>query len=144
MKTSTIPATAPTWYIVDATDQILGDLASKVAHVLRGKHKPSFSPHQLCGDVVIVVNADKLKILPTKEHRKFYFKYSGFPGSMKKSSIKQMMESKSDRVIEMAIRGMLPRNRLREAMLHRLHVHKDDDHKFSAQKPTSLDLTTLL
>jgi large subunit ribosomal protein L13 len=144
MKTTTTPTSAPTWYVVDATGQTLGDLASKVAHVLRGKHKPTFSPHQLCGDVVVVINSDKLNVPPTKTNRKFYFTYTGYPGSMRKQNIKEMMETKSDRVIEMAVRGMLPRNRLREAMLHRLHVSKDAIHKYVAQKPTPLDLTTLL
>jgi len=144
MKTTTIPAVAPTWFVVDADGQTLGDLASKVAHVLRGKHKPTFSPHQLCGDVIIVINSDKLNIPPTKEHRKTYYKHTGYPGSMRSRTITQMMETKSDRVIEMAVHGMLPRNRLRHAMLHRLHVYKDAAHKYNAQKPTSLDLTTLL
>ena len=144
MKTSTPKALAPTWFVVDATGQTIGDLSSKVAHVLRGKHKPTFSAHQLCGDVIIVINTAKLLVSPEKGRRKTYWKHTGYPGSMRSRSLTQMMEDKSDRVIEMAVRGMLPRNRLREAMLHRLHVHIDDKHKFAAQKPKVLDLSTLL
>lgn len=144
MKTSTIPATAPTWYLVDATGQTLGDLSSKVAHVLRGKHKHTFSPHQLCGDVVIVINSDKLDVPASKEYRKLYYKHTGHPGSMRMRTITQMMEKESDRVIEMAVYGMLPRNRLRHAMMHRLHISKDAQHKYAAQKPQSLDLSSLL
>jgi large subunit ribosomal protein L13 len=144
MKTTHQKVTAPTWYLIDASGQTLGDLASKVAHVLRGKHKPRFSHHQLCGDVVVIINAEALNVPPEKEHRKTYYKHTGFPGNMQVRSIKQMMETKPERVIEMAIYGMLPRNRLRESMLHRLHIYKGSEHKFSAQKPALLDLSTLL
>ncbi len=144
MKTTTVKVSAPTWFLVDATGQTIGDLSSKVAHVLRGKHKPTFSPHQLCGDVVVVVNAAKLAVTPEKGRRKTYYKHTGWPGNMQKATLKEMMERKPDRVIEMAVRGMLPRNRLRESMLHRLHVHIDDKHRFAAQKPKNLDLSTLL
>lgn len=144
MKTSTPKAAAPTWYVVDATDQIIGDLSSKVAHVLRGKHKPTFSAHQLCGDVVVVINAAKLKVSPEKGRRKTYWKHTQHPGSMRSRTLAQMMEDKPVRVIEMAIYGMLPRNRLREDMLHRLHVYADDKHRFAAQKPKNLDLSKLL
>lgn len=144
MKTSTIKASAPTWFIVDATDQTIGDLSSKVAHVLRGKHKPTFSPHQLCGDVIVVVNASKLAVSPTKMRRKDYHRHSGWLGHIKKTSLKEMMEMKPEQVIEKAVYGMLPRNRLREDILHRLHVFADDKHPYAPQKPQSLDLSTLL
>lgn len=144
MKTSTPKATAPTWYIVDATGQRIGRMSTRIAHVLRGKHKPTFSAHQMCGDVVIVINAEKMDVTPEKGRRKTYYKHSGMLGSMKDFSLTEMMERDARKVIELAVYGMLPRNRLREDILHRLHVYNDDKHRFAAQKPVALDLTKLL
>ncbi len=144
MKTSTPKAAAPTWYVVDATDQSIGRMSSRIAHVLRGKHKPTFSAHQMCGDVVIVINAEKMAVSPEKGRRKTYYKHSGMLGHIKSASLTEMMERDARKVIELAVYGMLPRNRLREDILHRLHVYNDDKHKYAAQKPQPLDLTKLL
>lgn len=144
MKTSTIPVSAPKWYIVDATDQVIGRLGSRVAHVLRGKHKATFSPHQLCGDVVIVINAEKLAVTPEKGRRKSYFKHKGMLGHTSTFTLSEMMERDARKVIEFAVYGMLPRNRLREDQMHRLHVFKDAEHPYAAQKPEALDLSKLL
>jgi large subunit ribosomal protein L13 len=144
MKTSTPKATAPTWYIVDATDQSIGRMSSRIAHVLRGKHKPTFSAHQMCGDVVIVINADKMAVSPEKGRRKTYYKHSGMLGHIKSATLTEMMERDARKVIELAVYGMLPRNRQREDILHRLHVFNDDKHKYAAQKPQVLDISKLL
>lgn len=145
MKTSTPKAAAPTWYVVDATDQSIGRMSSRIAHVLRGKHKPTFSAHQMCGDVVIVINAEKMAVSPEKGRRKTYYKHSGMLGHIKSASLTEMMERDARKVIELAVYGMLPRNRLREDILHRLHVFNDADYKkYAAQKPVPLDISTLL
>lgn len=144
MKTSTPKATAPTWYVVDATGQSIGRLATRVAHVLRGKHKPTFSGHQLCGDVVVVINAAQLAVSPEKGRRKTYYKHTGRLGSLTSATLTEMMERDPRKVIEMAVYGMLQRNRIREKQLHRLHVFNDATHPYAAQKPVPLDLTKLL
>lgn len=141
MKTSTIPPSAPSWFIVDATGQTIGEVAANVAHVLRGKHKPTFSPHQLCGDHVVIVNAEKLAVSPQKGRRKTYFDHRGMLGHWRKTSLTEMMERHPERVLEMAVKGMLPKNRLRFQMLKRLHVMKGAEHKYNAQKPVPLEFT---
>jgi large subunit ribosomal protein L13 len=143
MKTTTVPVSAPLWHVVDADGQTIGFVASKVAHVLRGKHRPSFSPHQLCGDHVIVVNAAKLSVTPEKGRRKTYYHHTGYLGHMHTKSLAKMMEETPEEVIEKAVYGMLPKNRLRHQMLRRLHVYAQTEHKYAAQKPQSLDLSKL-
>jgi large subunit ribosomal protein L13 len=140
MKTTTVPVSAPAWHVVDASDQTIGRLATVVAHVLRGKHKPSFSPHQLCGDQVIIINAEKLKVSPNKALKKTYYDHSGFPGGLTTRSLGKLMESRPEEVLERAIKGMLPRNRLRAQMLKRLHVYRGAEHKYAAQKPQPLTI----
>ncbi|MBI3618757.1 50S ribosomal protein L13 [Candidatus Peregrinibacteria bacterium] len=112
--------------------------------MLRGKHRPSFSPHQLCGDHVIILNAAKLSILPAKAHRKMYYHHTGYLGHLQTTSLEKMMEKKPEDVLQKAVKGMLPSNRLKPLMLKRLHIFKDDQHPYAPQKPLPLDLSTLL
>ena len=140
MKTSTVPTTAPAWRIVDAEGKNLGRLATAVATALRGKDKPSFSPHQLCGDHVVVINAEKLHFHPSKLYRKSYVKHTGYIGHISRMFLGEKMEKNPEEVIERAVKGMLPRNRLRPQMLKRLHVVKGPEHKYAAQKPEALSV----
>jgi large subunit ribosomal protein L13 len=143
MKTSVIPISAPVWYVVDAEGQTIGGIATKAAHVLRGKHKPSFAPHQLCGDHVIILNVEKLSVLPKKLITKMYVRHSGYLGHLRTKTLGKMMEEKPEDVMLQAIRGMLPRNRLKFQMLKRLHILTGSEHKYAAQKPVPLNLPTL-
>ena len=140
MKTSTIPTSAPVWYTVDAEGQTLGRVAALVAHRLRGKHKPSFSPHQLCGDQIIVLNVEKLAIHPKKLRGKTYVSHSGYLGHISVRTLEKMMAEKPEEVMRKAVYGMLPRNRLRLQMMKRVHVIKGSEHKYAAQKPVPLTL----
>ncbi len=141
MKTSTLPVSAPAWFLIDAEGQSLGKIAVKAATLLRGKHKASFSPHQLCGDQVIVINASKIKLPPKKGMRKIYHRHTGFPGNMKHVTLDKMLERKPTYVIENAVKGMLEANRLRQQMVKRLHVFADGEHPYEAQQPKPLSLT---
>lgn len=141
MKTSTVKPSAPAWYVIDAEGQSLGKIAVKAATILRGKHKATFSPHQLCGDHVIVVNAGKIALPPKKGLRKMYHRHTGFPGNMKHANLNQMLEKKPTYVIENAVKGMLEANRLRQEMVKRLHVFAQPDHTFEAQKPVVLSVS---
>ncbi len=141
MKTSTLPPSAPAWHVIDAAGQSLGKVAVKAATVLRGKHKATFSPHQLCGDHVIVINAARIALPPKKGMRKVYHRHTGFPGNMKHATLEQMMEKKPTFAIENAVKGMLDDNRLRREMLKRLHVFADGEHPYAAQKPSPLPLS---
>ena len=141
MKTTTLKPAAPEWIIIDAEGQNLGRLATKVATILRGKHKPSFSPHQLCGAQVIVINAQKLYFHPTKHRRKIYVKHSGYLGHLKTFSLQSMIDKKPTAMVELAVKGMLPKNRLSRQMLKRLHVYADAEHNHEAQQPKVLTVT---
>lgn len=141
MKTSTPPPPAPRWVVIDAAQQRIGKVAVKAATLLRGKHRPTYAPHQLCGDHVIVVNAAKVALPPKKGIRKVYHRHTGYPGNMKTVTLEQMLERRPARVIELAVKGMLPRNRLAMEMMRRLHVFADDQHEYEAQKPVSLSLS---
>lgn len=141
MKTTTVPVSAPKWFVIDAEGQTLGKIAVKAASMLRGKHKVTFSPHQLCGDHIIVINAAKVKLPPKKGMRKVYHRHTGFPGNMKHTSLTHMMERKPTYVIENAVKGMLEANRLRQQMVKRLHVFVESEHPFEAQKPVPLSLS---
>ncbi len=143
MKTTTVPVSAPHWHLVDADGQTIGFIASKVAHVLRGKHRPTFSPHQLCGDHVVIINIAKLAVTPEKGRRKTYFDHTGRLGSGSITSLAKMMEKSPEDVIHMAVYGMLPKNRLRPQMLKRMHLCAGPQHKYAAQKPQPLNLSTL-
>jgi large subunit ribosomal protein L13 len=143
MKTSIVKLPAPSWYLVDADGKTIGFVASKVAHVLRGKHRVSFSPHQFTGDHVVIVNADKLSVPPAKLRRKIYYHHTGYPGHMKRTPLERMIVEKPEHVLEHAIKGMLPRNRLRLQMLRHLHVFRGGEHPYRAQKPSDLSLEKL-
>lgn len=138
MKTSTIPVSAPAWHIVDLDGANLGRTAAKIALVLRGKNKVDFSPHQLCGDHVVVINAAKLDLHPTKLYRKSYVKHTGYIGHMSRMFLGEKMEKDPTDVIIRAVKGMLPKNRLRIQMLKRLHVFADAEHPHTAQQPQEL------
>tara|TARA_B100000945_G_C20403815_1_gene608859 strand:+ start:961 stop:1389 length:429 start_codon:yes stop_codon:yes gene_type:complete len=127
------------WYLIDAEDQILGRLASRIAQIVRGKHKPSFTPHMDMGDFVIVINSSKIKVSGNKKDDKIYFTHSGFPGGSKETSLKKMLDDFPDRVIKNAIKGMLPHNSLGRKLLTHVKVYKDGNHPHSAQKPQVLE-----
>jgi len=143
MRTSTIPAPAPLWVLVDADGQSLGRISARIAHILRGKHRPSFSPHQLCGDHVVVINAGKLNLPQKKLMQKTYKRHTGYMGHLRSKTLGTMMEEGPEKVIQLAVKGMLPANRLRPQMLKRLHVSADENHQYQAQQPTPLSLKKL-
>ena len=126
------------WYVVDATDCTLGRLATKVATVLRGKHKPSFTPHVDCGDYVIVVNADKVRITGDQDFKKFYYSHSMYPGGLRTRSTKVMREKYTVEWVEKAIKGMLPHNKLGDVQRKHVFVYMGPDHPHAAQKPVEL------
>ena len=126
------------WYVVDASAYTLGRLASEVAAVLRGKNKPTFTPHMDTGDYVIVVNAEKIHITGKKLDQKIYYNHSEYVGGMKETTLKEMMAKKPERVIELAVKGMLPKGPLGRAMFGKLHVYAGPDHKQQSQKPEAL------
>lgn len=128
------------WWVVDATDKPLGRLASEVAAILRGKHKPTFTPHVDCGDFVIVVNASKVKLTGNKLDKKFYYRHSGIPGGFKAESYRHLLDRKPEFPIEKAVKGMLPKNVLGREMITKLKVYATPDHPHAAQKPSPLTL----
>ncbi len=128
------------WYIVDADDQILGRLASQIAHHLRGKHKPEFAPHIDNGDFVVVVNCEKLKFTGDKLHKKKYYRHSGYVGGLKETTLEKMMDKKPEEVLMHAVRGMLPRNPMGRACLRKLKIYTGSEHPHAAQAPTPLPL----
>ena len=126
------------WYVVDATDQTLGRLASEVARVLRGKNKAIFTPHMDCGDYVIVVNAEKVKVTGKKLDQKVYHRHSDYVGGMKETTLREKMAKKPEQVIELAVKGMLPKGPLGRQMYTKLHVYAGPEHNHAAQKPEVL------
>ena len=126
------------WYVVDATGYTLGRLAANVAAVLRGKNKPTFTPSLDTGDYVIIVNADKVKVTGKKLDQKVYYNHSEYVGGMKETTLKEMMEKHPERVIELAVKGMLPKGPLGRQMYTKLHVYAGPDHEQAAQKPEVL------
>lgn len=126
------------WYVVDAEDQILGRLATRVAHVLRGKHKPIFVPYLDVGDYVIVVNAGKVRLSGDKSRQKTYWRHSGYPGSITSVPFLQMFDRTPERVVQEAVKGMLPKNRLGRSMLRKLKVYRGAEHPHEAQQPEPL------
>ncbi|MFQ6844630.1 MAG: 50S ribosomal protein L13 [Lachnospiraceae bacterium] len=126
------------WYVVDATDMTLGRLASEVAKVLRGKNKPTFTPHIDTGDYVIVVNAEKIKVTGKKLDQKVYYHHSEYVGGMKETTLREMLAKKPEKVIELAVKGMLPKGPLGREMYTKLYVYAGPDHKHQAQKPETL------
>ena len=128
------------WLVVDATDMVLGRLASEVAQILKGKHKPQYTPHVDTGDFVIVVNASKIRLTGNKTTDKIKYRYSGFPGGLKEVPIATLLEKRPERVIEMAVKGMLPKNTLGRAMGKKLKAYAGPEHPHQAQKPREITL----
>ncbi|MFW5762183.1 MAG: 50S ribosomal protein L13 [Cyclobacteriaceae bacterium] len=126
------------WYIIDAETMILGRLASKVAMVIRGKHKPSFTPHVDCGDNVIIINAEKIRLTGNKWNKKEYIYHTGYPGGQRSLSPRQMMQKGGHRMVEKAVKGMLPKNRLGRKMFKNLYVYTGPEHPHAAQQPKEL------
>ena len=126
------------WYVVDATDMTLGRLASEVAKVLRGKNKPIFTPHIDTGDYVIVVNAAKVKVTGKKLDQKVYYHHSDYVGGMKEATLREMLDKKPEKVVELAVKGMLPKGPLGRQMYTKLHVYAGPEHEQAAQKPELL------
>ena len=126
------------WYVVDATGYTLGRLASEVAKVLRGKNKPVFTPHVDTGDYVIVVNADKIKVTGKKLDQKIYYHHSDYVGGMKETTLREMLAKKPEKVVELAVKGMLPKGPLGREMFTKLHVYAGAEHPHAAQQPEAL------
>lgn len=131
------------WVIIDAENQILGRLATAAAMILRGKNKPSFTPHVDCGDNVIIVNADKIRLTGNKMTQKEYVSHSGYPGGQKVTNPEKLMQKKPTAVVEYAVRGMLPKNRLGRAIFKNLHVYAGTEHKHEAQKPREVKINEI-
>ncbi len=129
------------WYVVDAQDQVLGRLASQIAHRLRGKHKPEFAPHVDNGDFIIVINCEKIKVTGTKMTNKLYRRHSGWVGGLRTTALGDMLRERPERLIMMAVRGMLPKNKLGHAMLKKLKVYAGPEHPHAAQNPQPLTLS---
>ena len=126
------------WYVVDAEGETLGRLASRIAPILKGKHKPIYTPHLDCGDFVIVINADKVRVTGRKLDQKMYHRHSGYPGGFRETPYKEMFKKSPEKVIMIAVKGMLPKNRLGAKMLKRLRVYSGPEHEQDAQKPKRL------
>ena len=123
------------WYLIDAKGMNLGRLSTKIAELLMGKHKPTYSPNVITGDVVVVINGAKIKVTGNKLTDKFYYRHSGYPGGLTETSLKEMLEKHPNRVIEHSVAGMLPKNKLKAEMLKNLKVYATEEHKHEAQKP---------
>ncbi len=129
-----------TWYVVDATDKVLGRLATEVARRLRGKHKPEYTPHMDTGDHVVVINAGKVRVTGNKASDKIYHRHTGYPGGIKSETFEKVIARRPEFVIETAIKGMLPKNPLGRAMFSKLHVYAGPEHRHQAQQPKPLEL----
>ena len=128
------------WYVIDAEGKTLGRVASKAAHILRGKHKATYTPHIDCGDYVIIVNASKVLLTGNKLEDKKYYSHSQYPGGLRTRTAKEMIEKYPEEMVEKAVKGMLPKNRLGRAMYKKLFVYAGSDHKHMAQKPSEMDV----
>ncbi|GAA4736160.1 50S ribosomal protein L13 [Isoptericola chiayiensis] len=133
----------PTWHVVDATDVVLGRLASQVAQLLRGKHKPTFAPHVDSGDFVIVVNAEKVALSGNKHEDKRAYRHSGYPGGLRSVSYGELLEKNPEQAVEKAVRGMLPKNKLGRQQLTKLKVYRGAEHPHTAQQPQPFEITQL-
>ena len=131
------------WYVVDATNEVLGRLSAKIALILRGKNKPDFTPHVDCGDNVIVINAEKVRLTGNKRNAKEYVRHTGYPGGQRTESIQHMMNRDAAKVIEIAVKGMLPKSRLGSALFRNLFVYIGSEHPHAAQQPKELKLDTI-
>ncbi len=143
MKTFTAtPSTRErNWLVVDATGQTLGRLATRIADTLRGKHKPTYTPHIDTGDFVIVINAEKISVTGNKRTDKRYYRHSGYPGGLRSRSFEEMLERRPEEVIRLAVKGMLPRNRLARKQLTKLKVYAGPEHPHQAQQPREMELS---
>jgi large subunit ribosomal protein L13 len=130
------------WYVVDAENKTLGRLATQIADVLRGKRKPTYTPHVDVGDFVIVVNAEKIAVTGDKREKKLYWRHSGYPGGIRSRTLGDLLEKRPEEVIRKAVKGMLPRNRLARAQLRKLKIYAGPDHPHQAQKPEQLEIET--
>jgi large subunit ribosomal protein L13 len=128
------------WVLIDAEDKVLGRVATQAAHILRGKHKPQYTPHVDTGDFVIIINADKIRLTGNKAAQKTYYRHSGYPGGLKAMSFERAMERYPQRVIEHAVKGMLPKNKLGRAQGTKLKVYAGAEHPHTAQKPRTIEL----
>ncbi len=131
------------WVLVDASGEVLGRMATKVAKILRGKHKACFTPHVDCGDYVIVINAEKIRLTGNKWDQKEYIRHTGYPGGQRFTSVPQMMAKRPTFVVEKAIKGMLPKNKLGSQMFRNLHVYAGPEHTHEAQQPKVINLNTI-
>jgi large subunit ribosomal protein L13 len=128
------------WYVVDATDKVLGRMASQIAQVLKGKHKPTYAPHMDMGDHVVVINIDKVRVTGAKAEKKVYHRHTGYPGGLRTTTYEQMMDEHPERILKKAVWGMLPNNRLGRQLLKKLRVYAGPDHRHEAQQPQSLEI----
>lgn len=128
------------WYVVDATGLTLGRIASRIAHVLRGKNKPTYTPHTDCGDFVVVINAEKVKIAAKREELKTYFHHTMFPGGATVESYKELLKTNPERIFTHAVKGMIPHNRLGAELIKKLKVYRGESHPHAAQKPEKINL----
>jgi large subunit ribosomal protein L13 len=130
------------WVLIDADGKTLGRLATQIADTLRGKRKPTYTPHIDVGDFVVVINAEKITVTGDKLHQKMYYRHSGYPGGLKKRTLNDMLERRPEEVIRLAVKGMLPRNRLARKQLTKLKVYAGPDHPHAAQQPVPLEIET--
>ena len=128
------------WYVIDAEGKPLGRVATKAAHVLRGKHKVTFTPHIDCGDYIIIINASKVNLTGNKEAKKMYYNHSGYPGGLRERTGKEMKANYPEEMVERAVKGMLPKGRLGRAMYKKLFVYANETHEHEAQKPLALEI----
>ena len=128
------------WFLIDAENQVLGRVATKAATLLKGKHKPQYTPHVDTGDFVVIINADNIRLTGTKAVQKSYFRHSGFPGGLREESFAEAMEKHPERVLEHAVKGMLPKNTLGRAMGKKLKVYAGAEHPHAAQKPVKIEV----
>jgi large subunit ribosomal protein L13 len=129
--------------LIDAENQVLGRLASEAARLLRGKHKTNFTPHVDCGDNVVIINADKIRLTGNKWNSKTYIRHTGYPGGQRSTTVRQMMDKKPEAIVEKAVKGMLPKNRLGAQLFRNLHVYVGNEHKHEAQKPRKINLNEI-
>ncbi|MCQ2330221.1 MAG: 50S ribosomal protein L13 [Paludibacteraceae bacterium] len=141
---STNAATAQKeWVVIDATDMVLGRMASKVAKLLRGKYKPSFTPHCDCGDNVIIINAEKVKLTGNKWTDRIYYSYTGYPGGQREATPASLMQKSPERYIKKVVKGMLPKNHLADKLIDNLYVYAGSEHPHEAQQPKTIDLNLI-
>ena len=132
--------TAREWFVVDATDKVLGRLATEIARILKGKHKPIYSPHLDVGDHVIVINAEKIRVTGRKAEQKVYYRHTGYPGGIRSTPYSRMLAQHPERILQKAVWGMLPHNTLGRSIFKKLRVYAGDEHRHAAQKPVPLDI----